>query len=219
MIALSLTGARRILCLGAHSDDIEIGCGASILSAIEANPDREITWVVFSSDDQRRAEGERSASAFLAGAGAGRVVSKEFRESHFPWCASEIKDFLDELRGEFAPDVVFTHWRGDAHQDHRTVSELTWNAFRDQLILEYEIPKWDGDMGAPNVFVPVSEAHARKKVAVLMECFASQKQRDWFTEDLFLGLMRVRGMECRSPSRFAEAYYASKLRLSLDGGR
>jgi len=215
MMPLSLAGAERLLCLGAHCDDIEIGAGGTILGALARNPELEVAWVVCASNEERRAEARRSADAFLGKAARKRVVVQEFRESYFPWAGDELKSFLEEVKRDFLPDVVLTHWRGDRHQDHRTLGELTWNAFRDQVILEYEIPKWDGDLGRPNVYVPVSEEHARQKVETLMTCFESQAGKDWFTEDLFLSLLRLRGMECRSPSNYAEAYYASK--LLLDG--
>lgn len=219
MIPAYLEGARKLLCIGAHCDDIEIGCGATILGGLEANPDLEVTWVVFASSERRRTEAECSARAFLAGTSHRRIIIEEFRESYFPWCGDAIKDRLEQIRAEFEPDVVLTHWRGDRHQDHRTLGELSWNTFRDEVILEYEIPKWDGDMGAPNVFVCASEAHAQKKVETLIRCYESQAGRDWFTEDLFYALMRIRGMECRSPSRLAEAFYASKLLLGNVAGR
>lgn len=213
MNALLPEDTRRVLCLGAHCDDIEIGCGGSIASALAASPDLEIYWCVLASNDERRPEAEDAARSILAQAKDPKVVVERFRESHFPWQGSEIKDFLESVKREFTPDVVLTHWRGDAHQDHRTVGELSFNAFRDQIVLEYEIPKWDGDMGRPHVFVPLSEQHARHKVDTLMRCFPSQRGRDWFTEDLFYALMRIRGMECRSPSGYAEAFHAAKLQL------
>lgn len=215
MIGLTLPGAQKLLCLGAHSDDIEIGCGASILSAISANPDLEIVWVVLSSDDQRRDEAERSAAIFLEGAAKSRVIVESFRENHFPWCASELKDFLGSVRADFVPDVVLSHWRGDAHQDHRTVGELTFNAFRDQVILEYEIPKWDGDLGQPNAFVALSERALERKIEHLGKAYPSQAARSWFDADTWRALARLRGIECNAPERHAEAFHVRKLRLGF----
>jgi len=157
MMPLSLAGAERLLCLGAHCDDIEIGAGGTILGALARNPELEVAWVVCASNEERRAEARRSADAFLGKAARKRVVVQEFRESYFPWAGDELKSFLEEVKRDFLPDVVLTHWRGDRHQDHRTLGELTWNAFRDQVILEYEIPKWDGDLGRPNVYARAPE--------------------------------------------------------------
>lgn len=203
----------KILCLGAHSDDIEIGCGGTILRLLEAYPEADVRWVVFSATKQRRREAQKSAKAFLKVAKKSTVVLKSFRESFFPSREEGIKDFFESIKSSFAPDVVFTHYRHDLHQDHRVISQLTWNTFRNHLVLEYEIPKYDGDLGVPNTFVPLDGDVCQTKVRYLLTHFESQQGRQWFTEDLFLSLLRLRGMECNSSSRYAEAFYSRKLVL------
>jgi LmbE family N-acetylglucosaminyl deacetylase len=215
--AVSLGAGRRVdsvLAVGCHSDDIEIGCGGAIATLIEDNPDLEVTWLVLSADGDRREEAKASAAAFLAGARRPpRIVLETFRDSFFPYIGAEVKEAFERLKPEVAPDVVFTHAGTDLHQDHRLVAELTWNTFRNHLILEFEIPKYDADLASPNVFVPLREEIARRKVALLLEHFGSQRSKHWFTEDLFLGLMRLRGMESNSPTGFAEAFRCRKLQL------
>jgi len=211
MIPLTISGARRVLCLGAHSDDIEIGCGGTILKLIEENPETEFYWAIFSGDASRRAEARSSAKAFLHGAKTKHVSTDNFRISYFPTQWAKIKDRFEAIRKEFEPDLVFTHCRDDRHQDHRVLCELTWNTFRNHLVLEYEILKYDGDLGTPNVYVPLSEVHAHRKAALLLKHFGTQSEKHWFTEDAFLSLMRIRGIECAAPGRFAEAYYGRKL--------
>jgi len=199
----------RILCLGAHSDDIEIGCGGAVLSLLARHPRSSVRWVVFSGDAARAAEARASAADFLAAAGERDVRTLEFRESHFPWQGAALKAAC-EAQTDFAPDLIFTHRESDRHQDHRLIAELTWNTFRDHLILGYEIPKWDGDLGNPQAFVPLDARVCREKVRLLLKHFASQAGRHWFDEELFLGLMRMRGVECRSPSGYAEGFDARK---------
>lgn len=201
----------RVLCLGAHCDDIEIGCGGTILRLIDHWPQALIHWVVLSSNAERSGEAERSAAAFLARSRERRIIIKDFRESYFPWLGAEIKDFVEELHAGYEPDVVFTHYREDRHQDHRLVSDLTWNTFRRNLILEYEIPKYDGDLGSPNLFVALDEDTAQRKVEALIRHFPSQRSRHWFDEQAFWGLLRLRGLEARAEQRFAEAFYCRKL--------
>ena len=213
MISLQLAKAERLLVLGAHCDDVEIGCGGTLLHLIERHPALEVRWVTFSGDRQRQGETARSAEAFLAHAAERRYDVYDFRDGYFPWAGDAIKDRFEEIAAEYRPDIVLTHYRDDRHQDHRVVAELTWNTFRNQLVLEYEIPKWDGDLGRPNVYVPLPESVCRLKIANLMEFYRSQRSRDWFTEDLFWGLMRIRGVECRSPSGFAEAFYGHKVAI------
>jgi LmbE family N-acetylglucosaminyl deacetylase len=203
---------KRILCVGAHSDDIEIGCGGSILKLTEEHPGLELMWVVFSAEGVRNEEARDSAKAFLTKAGRSHVLVKDFRGSFFPFQGEEIKEFFETLK-TFQPDVVFTHYRDDRHQDHRVLSDLAWNTFRSHVILEYEIPKYDGDFGVPNFFVPVSEAHCRRKAQLLRKHFKSQANKHWFTEELFLATPRIRGMECDSPTRYAEAFYSRKIVL------
>jgi LmbE family N-acetylglucosaminyl deacetylase len=202
--------ARTVLCLGAHSDDIEIGCGGTVLRLAEAASDLTVHWVVLSASGVRVAEAERSAERFLARVPKAEVIIKDFRASFFPFVGAEIKEFFELLKDRIDPDLVLTHARHDLHQDHRLTAELTWNTFRDHLVLEYEIPKYDGDLGAPNAFVPLAADHYQAKVEHLLECFPSQRTRPWFTRDTFLALMRLRGVESNAPSGYAEAFYCKK---------
>ena len=216
MKAIGLFGAgapSRVLCLGAHSDDIEIGCGATLLRLLNECPETHFTWMIFSASPERELEARASAASLLAGAKSVDVRVGRFRENHFPWQGSQIKDCLAGLAREIDPELVLTHWRGDSHQDHRTVAELTWNHFRDHFMLEYEIPKWDGDLGRPNAYVAVPAALVDRKVELLMQHFASQQARPWFREDTFRALLRIRGMECNAADGFAEAFYAHKILL------
>jgi len=200
-----------ILCLGAHSDDIEIGCGGTLLRLAESHPDCQVVWVVFSSGKPRRQEALLSARQFLSKVQRKTVIVKSFRASYFPYAGARIKEFFEILKKRWNPDIIFTHYRQDLHQDHRTISELTWNTFRNHLILEYEIPKYDGDLGSPNFFVHLDEAHCRMKSRLLIESFKSQRSKPWFTEDVFLGLLRLRGMESNASARYAEAFYCRKM--------
>jgi LmbE family N-acetylglucosaminyl deacetylase len=202
-----------VLCLGAHCDDIEIGCGGTVLRLTDEFPAARFHWVVLSSNDERATEAERSAEYFLAGAGKQDIRIERFRESYFPWVGAEIKDYFEELGADIDPDLILTHHRHDRHQDHRIVAELTWNTWRDQLILEYEIPKYDGDLGSPNVFVALDEATAQRKVDGVLDHFPSQRRRAWFDADTFRSVLRLRGMEANAPSRFAEGFYGSKVVL------
>jgi LmbE family N-acetylglucosaminyl deacetylase len=201
----------RVLALGCHSDDIEIGAGGLLLRLQQARPLLEVHWVVFSAHGARRDEAHASAGDLLDGVDALQVDLHGFRDGYFPYEGAQVKDVFESLKASDAPDLVLTHHRQDLHQDHRLVCELTWNTFRNHLVLEYEIPKFDGDLGRPNVFVSVGEEHCRRKVDVLMRHFGTQRDKHWFTEDLFLGLMRLRGMESRSPTGFAEAFHGRKL--------
>lgn len=209
------TAGFRILCIGAHSDDIEIGCGGLILSLIRRCKSVEVDWFVFSAPKGRDREARRSAAMFLKGAARTRVVLKGFRDGFFPFDGADIKDEFEALKQQVAPDLVLTHYRDDRHQDHRLLSDLTWNTFRDHWILEYEIPKFDGDLGIPNCFVPLSEAICHRKVKYLNAAFGSQRDKHWFTAETFKGLMRLRGMECRAPDGYAEAFYGRKVTLKL----
>jgi LmbE family N-acetylglucosaminyl deacetylase len=197
----------RVLAIGSHADDIEIGCGGTLLRLAAELEALELHWVVLSADGERADEARAGAAAFGAEA---EVLG--FRDAFFRY-GGEVKEFFEELKGRFDPDLVLTHHDADRHQDHRLVAELTWNTFRDHLILEYEIPKYDGDLGSPNVFFHLTEDVARRKVDVLLDVFPSQRGKRWFTEDLFLGLMRIRGMESNSPSGYAEGFYARKVSL------
>ena len=202
-----------ILCVGAHSDDIEIGCGGSLLRLLKEWPVARVTWVVLSGNAARAAEARKAARRVLGRRAGARIVQAEFRESYFPYTGVPIKELFDRLGRETRPDVVFTHYREDRHQDHRLVSELTYNTFRDHLIFEYEIMKLDGDLGNPNVYVALDAATVRRKVALLMSSFGSQRDKRWFTEDVFRGLMRLRGVEAGAVSGYAEAFYGRKLVL------
>jgi len=203
----------RVLCLGAHSDDIEIGCGATLLKLMAAYQHLSFYWVVFGASGQRAQEACQSAAAFLQDSGERRVEVHSFRDGYFPFAGAEIKDEFERLKSAFAPDLIFTHFGHDAHQDHRLISEFTWSTFRHHLILEYEIPKFDGDLGDPNVFVQVDETACQRKVAHLLEFFQSQHDRHWFSADTFQALLRLRGVQCNSPTRYAEAFYGHKLAL------
>ena len=204
----------RILALGCHSDDIEIGCGGTLLTLIESLPSVDVRWVVLSASGDRDAEARRSAESFLQGAAGAEVDVHDFRDGFLPYVGGDVKGVFEELKA-FAPDLVFTHYSNDRHQDHRLAAELTWNTFRNHLVLEYEIPKYDGDFGVPNVFVPLDAETCRRKVDLLMRHFGSQRSKRWFTEDVFFGLMRLRGMESGSSSPFAEAFYGRKRVLDL----
>jgi LmbE family N-acetylglucosaminyl deacetylase len=204
----------RVLAIGAHPDDIEIGCAGTILKLIEQEAVSELRWVVLSGEGERADEARRSAEALLDGLSRKDVVVCDFPDGFFPYEGQRIKDFFEELKRGFSPDVVFTHQRADLHQDHRLSCELTWNTFRDHLILEYEVPKYDGDMSAPNTFVPLEEHHRQRKVDHLMSHFGSQSSKRWFREELFSSLLRLRGMECNSPSSYAEAFFCRKAVLA-----
>lgn len=210
---LSQSGAAppKVLCLGAHSDDIEIGCGGTILRLLSSFHDLDITWVVFASNADREKEARRSADLFLSGADRKKVIVKSFRDGFFPFEGAEIKSCFEQELKSASPDLIFTHSKKDAHQDHRLLAELTWNSFRNHLILEYEIPKYDGDLGQPNFFVPLDKDIYETKVRYLMEAFETQRSKAWFTKDTFLALMRLRGMECVAPSGYAEAFYCRKI--------
>jgi LmbE family N-acetylglucosaminyl deacetylase len=202
---------RHVLCLGAHCDDLEIGCGGTVLRLTESPEPPAFTWVVFTSDSTREAEALHSAESFLRRASGARIVIKKFRDGFLPYEGGLVKEAFEELKGAVSPDLVLTHHRDDLHQDHRLVSELTWNTFRDHLILEYEVPKYDGDLGAPNVFIPLDDALCRRKIDTILTSFTSQAGKRWFSEDLFRSLLRLRGMECNAPSSYAEAFYCRKL--------
>lgn len=202
----------KLLCLGAHSDDIEIGCGGTILALLEKYPDVDVQWVVFSGEGVRAQEARDSAELFLARAGKRTISVQGFRDSFFPSQWEAIKLSMNQIKA-FAPDLVLTHYRDDLHQDHRVISELGWNAFRDQMVLEYEIPKWDGDLGRPNFYVPLERRVCELKASNLLAAFKSQAGKHWFDNETFFSLMRLRGVEANAPGRYAEAFYARKLSL------
>lgn len=199
-----------LLCLGAHCDDIEIGCGGTLLHLKAAFPRLKFHWVVFSASGLRGREAAKAADLFTAGCEK-EILLKEFRDGFLPYRGGEVKELFEEVKSQVKPDLIFTHWQGDAHQDHRLISELTWNTFRNHLILEYEIPKYDGDMGRPNLFVPLEAPLYENKVDYLFQAFESQLSKRWFDRETFLGLMRLRGMESNSPSGYAEGFHARKV--------
>lgn len=200
----------KILCLGAHADDIEIGCGGTVLRLINDNPEAEFHWVVFSGDEKRAKEAKQSADVFLRGAESKVIIVHKFKESYFPFFGATIKDLFEKLK-EFSPDLVFTHYGNDAHQDHRLISDLTWNTFRDHFILEYEIPKYDGDLGNPNLYVHLDEAIVQRKMKYICDLFHSQAVKQWFSEDTFKSILRIRGLESNSSSKYAEGFYCRKI--------
>jgi LmbE family N-acetylglucosaminyl deacetylase len=214
MISCNLKRVKRVLCLGAHSDDIEIGCGGTLLQMIEQSKSIEFYWLVLCANPERTMEARSSANAFLARARRKTIVVKPFRDGFLPYLGSPVKQCFEELKKVFTPDVIFTHCRHDLHQDHRLVCELTWNTFRDHFILEYEVPKYDADLRSPNFFVPLSDAQSRKKVNNLMRYFTTQRNKRWFREELFYGLMRLRSAEAASPTRYSEAFYCRKALLA-----
>ena len=216
MIELPLLRERsapiKILCLGAHSDDIEIGCGGTILQLTSSYPAASVSWIVFSADgDARRDEALAGANLFLERAGEKQVIVERFRESFFPYSGEQIKEYFEEIKSSVIPDLVFTHYRFDLHQDHKLISDLTWNTFRRSLILEYEIPKWDGDLGTPNCYVRLPEDLVERKIRGICETFKSQRTKSWFTADTFRALLRLRGVE--DNTQFAEAFHGRKLAL------
>jgi LmbE family N-acetylglucosaminyl deacetylase len=218
MIPLSLNDKQqlRLLCLGAHCDDIEIGCGGTILNLAAAGRPMEVWWIVLSSDERRKQEASRSAEAFLGNVSNRHVIIHRFRDGFFPYVGVELKECFEQLKSAVSPDLIMTHYRHDLHQDHRLVSELTWNTFRHQLILEYEIPKYDGDFGAPNLFVPLAESICRRKIDTILGAFTSQTEKHWFSGELFLSILRLRGMEADASSGFAEGFYCRKAVLGTE---
>jgi LmbE family N-acetylglucosaminyl deacetylase len=213
-LQLSGPGARlSVLCLGAHSDDIEIGAGAMLLTMMERGIRLDVHWCVLSGIGEREREAKVSASDFLSAAESSRVEVMSFEDGFFPEQGKAIKSWFEDLKGHVDPDLILTHRGDDAHQDHRQVSRLTWNTFRNHCILEYEIPKWDGDIGQPNLYVPVSASVLKRKVDLLMSHFGSQRSKQWFDAETFMGLARLRGMECGAPERYAEAFFGRKLVL------
>ncbi len=222
MIPFSLGRSRgkfTALCLGAHSDDIEIGLGATLLSWIDAGVELDLHWCVASATGSRRDEAQNSADAFTKGAANVHIEIGAFKDGFFPYQGAELKSWVEGIKSRVNPDIVFTHRRDDAHQDHRELCKLTWNSFRDHLVLEYEIPKWDGDLGRPNLYVPLTAAALERKITLLEAHFGTQRSKDWFDAETFRGLARLRGMECRAPERYAEAFISRKASFTLAGSR
>jgi LmbE family N-acetylglucosaminyl deacetylase len=208
------TSPLRILCLGAHCDDIEIGCGGTILN-LAATRSLAVQWVVFSSDEERKREAMNSANAFLENVVEGSITIHDFRDGFFPYVGGAIKEHFEKLKTDFSPDIILTHHRHDLHQDHRLVSELTWNTFRNHLILEYEIPKYDGDFGSPNLFCSLDEPTCKRKINIILDAYQSQRGRHWFSGDLFTSILRLRGMEANACSGYAEGFYSRKALLGI----
>ena len=210
---LNETKKLNILCLGAHSDDIEIGCGGTILRLINELDVLKFCWVVFSGNSKRANEAQKSAAVFLKDVQSKTISVRNYQESYFPFIGDKIKNYFEKLKTEFSPDVIFTHYMNDAHQDHRLISNLTWNTFRDHLILEYEIPKYDGDLVTPNFYVYLDKTTVQRKIKFICDNFNSQKERSWFDEETFRSILRIRGLESNSPSKYAEAFHCRKLVL------
>jgi LmbE family N-acetylglucosaminyl deacetylase len=209
VLRLTLPDIEEVVCLGAHCDDIEIGCGGTMLKLLADRPGLRVTWIAFTGEERRSEEARASAEIFLRGARAD-VRVETFRGRYLPFVGESVKEYFDELGRQVDPDLVFTHYRGDLHQDHRLLAELTYNTFRDHLVLEYEIPKYDGDLGRPNVFVHLTEAQAKAKVDTIVEMFPTQQEKHWFGEETFYAMLRLRGIESKSPSGHAEAFYCAK---------
>ncbi|CAG7856338.1 hypothetical protein MCAMS1_00781 [biofilm metagenome] len=202
-----------ILCLGAHSDDIEIGCGGTILRLLSEYDNISLNWVVFGANGIRIDEANQSAHMFLAQCKHKNIIVNSFKDGFFPYQGEEIKAFFEQLKKDIKPDIIFTHFRHDLHQDHRVISELTWNTFRNHMVLEYEIMKYDGDLGQPNFFVRLDYTTCQKKIDTLLNTFKTQASHHWFTEEAFLALLRLRGIECNAPEKYAEAFYCRKMVL------
>lgn len=209
--SLKKSSVLKVLCLGAHGDDIEIGSGGTILRLLEEYDNVEIYWVVFGASGQRAVEAEESANLFLANVKQKTIIIKQFRDGFFPYIGAEIKDYFEKIKKEISPDLIFTHYRHDLHQDHRLISELTWNTFRNHFILEYEIVKYDGDLGVPNFFVHLNREICHQKTNHILNCFKTQHARDWFTEDTFFSILRIRGLESKSKGKYAEAFFCRKI--------
>lgn len=203
----------KILLLGAHCDDIEIGCGGTLLKLLKDHEVAHIKWVVFTSNKVRKKEAESSAKKFLESVENVEIKVLDFRDGFLPSVWSEVKETFEGIKNEIDPDIIFTHYRNDLHQDHRTINELTWNTFRNHLILEYEIPKYDGDLGNPNIFVPLDDSHVKNKKEIITDCFESQLNKQWLDDTLLTSMLRIRGIECASKSKYAEAFYCRKMTL------
>ena len=205
------TSTFKLLCLGAHGDDIEIGCGGTILRLLKEYKNVDVCWIVFGASGQRAVEATESAKLFLEDAKEENIIIKDFNDAFFPSVGKEIKQYFEELKEAFSPDLIFTHFRNDLHQDHRLISDLTWNTFRDHLILEYEVVKYDGDLGNPNFFVHLNDKICRRKIELICSCFKTQGCKRWFTDDTFLSIMRIRGIESNAAENYAEGFYCRKM--------
>lgn len=213
MLKISLGAPRsplRLLCVGAHSDDIEIGCGGTIRELLSMYSHVEVTWVVLCAQGPRATEARDSARALLRNAKQTNLLLCDFRDGYLPAQFSAVKARFQDLETREEPDIILTHYLHDRHQDHRLSAELTWQTFRNHLVLEYEIPKYEGDLGQPNFFVPLSGGVSEEKAQHLMQHFGSQRSKDWFRPETFMGLMGLRGVECRANSGYAEAFHVRK---------
>lgn len=204
-------GSFRLLCLGAHSDDIEIGCGGTIVRILAELPNAAVRWIIFSGDERRGAEARNSAASILENVSEKRIEVLGFRDGYFPSQRADIKDHFEVIKRDFGPSLILTHRQDDAHQDHRLLGELTFNTFRDHLVLEYEIPKYDGDLGNPNFFVPLTQRQLRRKIDTISHHFVSQRGRGWFVDETFIAMARLRGIGCNAPEGVAEAFYVRKM--------
>jgi LmbE family N-acetylglucosaminyl deacetylase len=213
MLKLNLFGQKnfKVLCLGAHSDDIEIGCGGTIIRLLREIPDAQFYWLVFSAKENRGKEASESAASFLSKTKLKTIDIQNFRESYFPFIGGEIKDYFEKVKNIYDPDIIFTHYGNDSHQDHKLISNLTWNTYRNHFILEYEIPKYDGDLVTPNLYSNIEVSDVDNKVDRICHFFKSQEQRTWFSEETFRSIMRIRGIESNSPSGYAEAFHSRKI--------
>lgn len=215
MLSLVLPQERRaplkLLCLGAHADDIEIGCGGTVLRLAAEVPDLIVRWTVFSGKGLRATEARNSAAAFLEDIAQKQIEVLGFRDGYFPFQGADIKDRFEAVKREFEPSLILTHWHGDAHQDHHLLAQLTHNTFRDHLVLEYEIPKYDGDLGNPAFFVPLTRTQIRRKIETIARHFPSQRGRSWFSDETFLAMARLRGIGCNAPEGLAEAFHVRKI--------
>ena len=212
MVSFSPKNVKTILCIGCHSDDIEIGCGGTILRLLDENEKVNVYWLVLGANETREKEAFASADVFLSNAGTKNVIIKQFRDAYFPFHGLEIKEFLHKIQEDIpSPDIIFTHRHNDLHQDHNLVAQFTLNVFRHHLIVEYEIPKYDGDLGLPNLYVPLSKKICKLKVDTITEAFQSQGKKHWFSADTFWSLLRIRGLESNSPSKYAEGLYCRKM--------
>lgn len=211
MIKASINPIRTILCLGAHADDIEIGCGGAVLKLLEENQDASVHWIVLHGSGDREGEALRSAELFLTNAQCTSIRIEQFPDTLFPYRSEEIKAYFNDLGRRISPDIVFTHRLEDRHQDHRLVSELTWNTFRDHMIMEYEIPKYEGDLGTPNIYVHLDESICKRKIDIIVDSYTTQKPKPWFSAETFWAMLRIRGIEAKSTSGFAEGVYCRKL--------
>ncbi len=215
MIPLKFDKAQglKILALGAHCDDIEIGCGGTLLKLIEDYPIAHIKWLVFASNERRKQEAVDAANMFLEDVSDKEIKVFSYRDAFLPHSSLEIKEEFEQIKHQFNPDLIFTHYREDRHQDHRLISDLTWNTWRNHLILEYEIPKYDGDLGHPSLFVHLGKRQVEKKIHILQKCYDSQAKKHWFDEETFKALMRIRGMESANADKYSEAFHVRKIIL------